>query len=91
MAEARCAMALDQSDTAIRALQRLKKEFPDDPEVLYIMAHYLSQIASRMSQQLAVTAPNSSQAQRLEAEVRKSKFYRHVAVERGTVDQLLRQ
>jgi len=68
MAEARCAMALDQSDTAIQSLLLLKREFPGDPEVLYIMVHYLSQMASRMSQELAATAPNSSQAQQLEAE-----------------------
>src|ERR1039458_7374376 len=68
MAETRCAMALDQNDTAIETLLRLKREFPGDPEVLYIMVHYLSQIAARTSQELAATAPNSSQAQKLEAE-----------------------
>jgi tetratricopeptide (TPR) repeat protein len=68
MAETRCAMALDQSDTAIQTLLLLKREFPGDPEVLYISIHYFSQIAQRTSQELAATAPNSSQAQRLEAE-----------------------
>jgi tetratricopeptide (TPR) repeat protein len=68
MAETRCAMALDQSDTAIETLLLLKREFPGDPEVLYITVHYYSQIAQRASQELAATAPNSSQAQRLEAE-----------------------
>ena len=68
MAETRCAMALDQNDTAIETLLRLKREFPGDPEVLYIMVHYLSQIAARTSQELAATAPTSSQAQKLEAE-----------------------
>jgi tetratricopeptide (TPR) repeat protein len=89
MAEARCAMALDQSDTAIQALQRLKKEFPDDPEVLYVMAHYLSQIASRMSQQLAATAPDSSQAQRLEAEAFESqgKWDEAAGIYRGILKQ----
>lgn len=68
MAATRCAMALEQNDAAIESLLRLKKEFPGDPEVLYIMIHYLSQIAARTSQELATTAPNSSQAQKLEAE-----------------------
>src|ERR1019366_5745515 len=68
MAETRCAMAMDQNDTAIQILLLLKREFPGDPEVLYIMVHYFSQIAQRTSQELAATAPNSNQAQRLEAE-----------------------
>jgi len=68
MAETRCAMAVGENDTAIQALLLLKREYPGDPEVLYIMVHYFSQIAQRTSQELAATAPNSSQAQKLEAE-----------------------
>jgi tetratricopeptide (TPR) repeat protein len=68
MAETRCAMALGDSDTAVQTLLLLKREFPGDPEVLYIMIHYYSQIAQKTSQELAATAPNSSQAQKLEAE-----------------------
>src|ERR1700692_2787727 len=36
MALARCAMALDRKPSAIAALLQLKREFPDDPEVLYV-------------------------------------------------------
>jgi tetratricopeptide (TPR) repeat protein len=68
MAETRCAMALEQQDTALSALQQLRREFPDDPEVLYITVHYLSQMAMITSRELAAKAPNSSQAIRLEAE-----------------------
>ncbi|MBV9268320.1 MAG: hypothetical protein JO061_19280, partial [Acidobacteriaceae bacterium] len=32
MAEARCAMAIDDRDTAIAALLQLEHEFPEDPE-----------------------------------------------------------
>jgi tetratricopeptide (TPR) repeat protein len=72
MAETRCAMAVDQNDTAIQTLLLLRREFPGDPEVLYITVHYFSQIAQRSSQELAAIAPNSSQAQRLEAEAYES-------------------
>src|ERR1035438_8439880 len=73
MAEARCAMALDREPTAITALLQLKRDFPDDPEVLYITVHYLSELASRTSQQLAMKAPASSQARMLEAEAFESR------------------
>ena len=68
MGQARCAMARDDSQTAVAALMRLKREFPNDPEVLYICVHYFSELAKRSSQELAATAPTSFQARRLEAE-----------------------
>lgn len=72
MAEARCAMALDEESTVIQALLQLESEFPDDPEVLYVTTHYFSQLAMRTSQRLAATAPSSYQARRLEAEADES-------------------
>jgi tetratricopeptide (TPR) repeat protein len=89
MAETRCAMALEQNDTAIQALLQLKREFPGDPEVLYIMVHYLSQIASRTAQELAGAAPDSSQAQRLEAEAFESqgKWDEAAGIYRGILKQ----
>ena len=68
MATARCAMSLDQTETAAEALLLLRREFPSDPEVLYTSTHFFSELASRSSQELAATAPNSPQAQQLEAE-----------------------
>jgi predicted Zn-dependent protease len=68
MGQARCAMARDDTQAAVSALMLLKREFPDDPEVLYICVHYFSQLASRTSQELAAKAPTSFQARRLEAE-----------------------
>jgi tetratricopeptide (TPR) repeat protein len=68
MATARCAMSLEQTETAIQALLFLKREFPGDPEVLYISTHFFSELASRSSQELAAAAPTSPQAQQLEAE-----------------------
>src|SRR5215472_13685007 len=68
MGQARCAMARDDSQAAVSALMLLKREFPNDPEVLYICVHYFSQLAARSSQELAAKAPTSFQARRLEAE-----------------------
>lgn len=68
MGQARCAMAVEDSQNAVSALMLLKRNFPDDPEVLFICVHYFSQLASRTSQELAAKAPTSFQARRLEAE-----------------------
>ena len=68
MAAARCAMSLDQTETAVEALLLLKRQFPDDPDVLYTSTHFFSELASRCSQELAARAPTSPQAQQLEAE-----------------------
>lgn len=72
MATARCAMSLDQTDTAVRALLELNRDFSHDPEVLYVTTHFYSELASRASQELAATAPTSAQAQQLEAEAYES-------------------
>ena len=68
MAIARCAMSIEDTETAAGALFRLRREFPDDPEVLYTTTHFFSELAIRSSQALAAKAPASSQAQQLEAE-----------------------
>jgi tetratricopeptide (TPR) repeat protein len=65
---ARCAMSLDETQTAVEALLLINREFPNDPEVLYTTTHFYSELASRASQQLAATAPQSAQAQKLDAE-----------------------
>jgi len=68
MATVKCAMSLSQEETAVQALFLLRREFPHDPEVLYISTHYLSEMGNRAAQELAATAPNSYQAHELEAE-----------------------
>lgn len=68
MATARCAMSLARTETAVQALLELNRDFPHDPEVLYITTHFYSELASRASQELAATAPTSPQAEQLEAE-----------------------
>lgn len=89
MAEARCAMALDKEAVALEALIQLKREFPDDPETLFIAVHYFSQLAQRNSQELAAKAPDSVQARRLEAEnfESQSKWDEAAGIYRGILKQ----
>jgi tetratricopeptide (TPR) repeat protein len=68
MSTARCAMSLEQTETAVEALFVLNREFPHDPDVLYSTTHFYSELASRAAQELAATAPSSHQAEQLEAE-----------------------
>lgn len=68
MSTARCAMSLDQTETAVQALLLLNREFPRDPQVLYTTTHFYGELAARASQELAAAAPNSPEAQQLEAE-----------------------
>jgi tetratricopeptide (TPR) repeat protein len=68
LAIVRCAMKLDQADTAVAALEMLNRDFPKDPDVLYVTTHAYSDLATRASQKLATTAPNSHQARELYAE-----------------------
>ena len=68
MSTARCAMSLDQTETAVEALILLNREFPHDPDVLFTSTHVYSELASRAAQELAATAPTSHQAEQLEAE-----------------------
>jgi tetratricopeptide (TPR) repeat protein len=68
MSMAHCAMALEQTETAVRTLLDLNRSFPQDPEVLYLTTHYYSDLALRASHELAATASSSPQAQQLEAE-----------------------
>ena len=63
-----CAMVKNQFDAADEFLGQLTRQFPNDPQVLYIAVHTYSDLATRASQQLATTAPNSAQAHELNAE-----------------------
>lgn len=68
----RCAMALDDEPVAADGLLQLKREEPDNPEVLYLATHYFSELGVRAAQQLQSRAPASYQARRLEAEALES-------------------
>jgi predicted Zn-dependent protease len=67
-AVAQCAMSLNRVEATLEALARLNRDFPHDPQVLYVTAHYCEQLASGASQELADKAPTSYQAQELDAE-----------------------
>jgi tetratricopeptide (TPR) repeat protein len=64
----RCAMFVDQPDTAQAFLQFLNHQFPHDPEVLYLSVHTYSDLSSRAAADLAATAPMSAQGHELHAE-----------------------
>jgi len=61
MATVRCAMALDQDQAAVDALLQLRRESPDDPEVLYVSTHLFSELSMRAAQELQARAPTSYQ------------------------------
>ena len=63
-----CAMTLGQTDTALKFLQLLARDFPEDPEVLYAEVHAYSDLSTNASQRLANDAPSSPQAHELLAE-----------------------
>ena len=64
----RCAMFASQPDSAEEFLLFLNREFPRDPEVLYLSVHTYSDLSSRAAADLATTAPKSAQGHELHAE-----------------------
>lgn len=89
MAEARCAMSVQDTPAAVSALMLLQHDFPTDPEVLYVCTHFFSQLANRAAQELADTAPTSPQVQKLNAEALESaeKWDEAIAAYRRILDQ----
>ena len=65
----RCAMASTQPDKAVDFLRLLARDFPDDPEILYMTTLVYSDLSTRASQRLLHTAPGSIEAHQLNAEV----------------------
>ena len=72
-AVARCAMSVNDTATAADALALLRRDFPDDPEVLYAAIKVYSQLADRAAQELVARFPNSPQLGKLNAEALESK------------------
>ena len=64
----RCAMTLNQPIEALDFLLMLDREFPQDPEVLYLSVHTYSDLSMRASQKLMNVAPSSYPARQLAAE-----------------------
>ena len=63
-----CAMALKDADAAEDLVRALRKQFPTDPEVLYVAVHVFSDLSLRASEELASSAPGSYQMHELNAE-----------------------
>ena len=68
LAGVRCAMTLGRTESALRLMETLARDFPDDPAVLYAEVHAFSDLSSMASQQLAKAAPSSPEAHELLAE-----------------------
>ena len=68
IAVAQCDMSLHQVAEVLQDLGRLNRDFPTDPQVLYITTHFCSEMAQNASQELAHKDPTSYQAQELDAE-----------------------
>jgi len=64
----RCAMSENRPDAAVEFLRFLNREFPHDPDVLFVAVHTYSDLSTWAAQELAATAPNSYQAHKLNAE-----------------------
>jgi tetratricopeptide (TPR) repeat protein len=65
----RCSMVLNRPDQAVDFIRLLNRDFPDDPEALYLSSQLYSELSTRASQRLLMTAPGSPQAHQLNAEV----------------------
>jgi tetratricopeptide (TPR) repeat protein len=61
-------MLINQTGAAVDFLQMLNREFPGDPEVLFVSVHTYSDLSTKAAQQLAMTAPNSIEGHKLNAE-----------------------
>ncbi len=64
----RCATALQQHEALQEFLRVLSRQFPRDPEVLYVLTHAYSDLSSRAAQELAQTAPTSIPAMEMDAD-----------------------
>lgn len=65
----RCSMALNHVNRALDYGRVLSREFPSDPEILYLTAHLFSDLSTQASERLMGTAPTSYQFHRMNAEV----------------------
>jgi predicted Zn-dependent protease len=63
-----CAVNREQNEAAVEAIQMLNREFPRDPQVLYVTTHAYSDLSTQASLELARTAPDSYQAHEMNAE-----------------------
>jgi tetratricopeptide (TPR) repeat protein len=72
LATVRCGLQLNQTDAVVNALVWLNRDFPSDPDVLYVTTHAYSDLSTRAALRLAGMAPNSVPALELNAEALES-------------------
>ena len=68
VAGVRCALAIDDRDSALEFIRSLNKQFSRDPDVLFVVVHAYSDLSTRTAQDLGRTAPQSLAAHKLNAE-----------------------
>jgi len=64
----RCSMTIDNLDSTLDFAKLLEHQFPNDPEILFVLVHTYSDLSSRTAQELGRNAPNSIPAHKLNAE-----------------------
>jgi len=64
----RCAMKLNQRSEAAALIEALNRDFPNDPDVLYLTVHTYSDLSLRASQALLFSHPDAYQVHQLNAE-----------------------
>jgi tetratricopeptide (TPR) repeat protein len=64
----RCALAMDDRESADEFIRLLSKQFPKDPDVLFVIVHAYSDLSTRTAQDLGRNAPDSFAAHKLNAE-----------------------
>jgi len=63
-----CATTLQQQEPLLDFLRVLSRQFPRDPEVLYVLTHAFSDLSTRAARELASTAPTSVPALEMDAD-----------------------
>jgi len=68
VAGVRCSLAVDDRDASLDFIHALHRQFPQDPDVLFVIVHAYSDLSTRTAQDLGRTAPESFAAHKLNAE-----------------------
>jgi tetratricopeptide (TPR) repeat protein len=64
----RCSLGADDRDTTNEFIRLLTRQFPKDPDVLFVIVHAYSDLSTRTAQDLGRYAPQSIAAHKLNAE-----------------------
>jgi tetratricopeptide (TPR) repeat protein len=64
----RCATMLQQQEPLLDFLRILSRQFPHDPEVLYVLTHAYSDLSAGAARELAMSAPASIPALEMDAD-----------------------